>query len=520
MSPWPITIMLPHGLAVGGVTTWAVQLAGALAEKGREVRVVVHEDGSNYAQLPAARIAPAVRLVHAAGLTTATGRQEALRAYRRLLPTVLLPNLLAEGYAVAASLALTLPEEVRVVAWNHSDNAYDYTYLAYYEPIVQQFVPVSRRCTEELACRMPARIDAIHHVPYGVHVPPPQDREALGERPIRLVYAGRMEQAGKRVLGYVDLARALDARGVRFELRLVGDGPQAGELRRRIAALAGTLRHAENRVWLEPAVSHERIASVWQWADAALLNSTREGFSISMVESMAAGCVPIVSRVASGVDDIVIDGQTGLTFPVDDIDALADCVARLARGEADWRKMSDAACGAARRHCDYDQFLGRVMHILDEAQAGPPRAWPIDRPLVMNATTSGCGGLPTDAAGRLERLLESLAQRGEEPVAIFGAGRHTRALADVWARSPVRIAGVIDDGYEQNGSRLWGWPIVTPEAAAALGPRAVVISSRMHEAEIYERHQARFSAAGMTLYRLYGDMPAERTGAVEDAAKA
>ncbi len=507
MNPWPITIMLPHGLAVGGVTTWAVQLAAALAGQDREVRLVVHEDGRDWAQIAPARVDPAVRIVHAAGLATATGRQDALRAYHDLLPTVLLPNLLAEGYEIAAALALVCPDQVRIVAWNHSDNPYDYGYLTYYEPIVQRFVPVSRRCTEELARRLPGRVAAIDHLPYGVHLPPERPRTPLGDRPIRLVYAGRIEQAGKRVLGYVELARRLDARGVRFELRLVGDGPQAEALRRQIAEVAGTLRRRDNRIWLEPAVSHERIAAVWQWADASLLNSTREGFSISMVESMAAGCVPIVSRVASGVADIIVENRNGLTFPVDDIEALADRVAVLASGGELWRKMSQAAREAARRHCEYGHFLARATRILDDAQAGPDRSWPIDRPLAMHAATGGGAGLPADAAARLERLLSELAQRGEEPVAIFGAGRHTRALADVWARCPVRIAGVIDDGYGQSGSRLWGWPIVTPEAAAVLGARAVVISSHVHETEIYQRHHAALAAAGIPMYRLYSETP-------------
>lgn len=506
MSAWPVTIALPKGLTVGGVTTWAVNLARALAESGCDARLVAHASDEGYAQVDSSYVGPSVRLIQAPPLTEPDGWRESLAIYRDLLPTIMLPNLLAESYAVAAALALVHSEKLRVVGWNHSDNPYDYAHLTCYEPIIQTFVAVSRRCHDELAQRMPHRLDAIEHAPYGVFVPDERPRPPLADRPIRLIYAGRMEQTGKRVLGFVDLAKILDRRGLQFELRLVGDGPQEGDLRRLCDMDNRELTIAGNRIWLEPPVPHDRMSEIWAWADASLLNSNREGFSVSMIESMACGCVPIVSRVESGVDDIIEERRTGLTFRTDDLEALADRIEWLARDEIEMREISRAARQAAERCSGYPRYFQRVSGILSDVAKSPARHWPVDRPLHASSTDSGGGmTVPADADERLRHLLRRIAQSGGGPIAIYGAGRHTRALASVWAEFSVEIVAVIDDDYGLHGSQLWGWPIVAPEAASDTGAATIVVSSWLHEDAILRRFGDYCESAGLNLLGIYGE---------------
>ena len=83
----------------------------------------------------------------------------------------------------------------------------------------------------------------------------------------------------------------------------------------------------------------------------------------------------------------------------------------------------------------------------------------------------------------------------------------TRALASVWAESPVEIVAVVDDNYSLNGRRLWGWPIVLPDAAGETGAKSVVISSWMHESEIHDRHAALLASTGLSVFTLYSATP-------------
>ncbi len=506
MDPWPVTISLPHGLRVSGVSTWGTQLASALARSGLEVRLVVHDTGDVAREEETLRV-PAqagLNVIRAPGMENAGSWRECLGIYRDLLPTVLLPFTLVENYAIAAALALVSPDRLRIVGWLHSDNPYDYETLAYYEPIIHRFVAVSRRCRDELARRATGRTNAIERLPYGVHMPATVSRSRIADRPLQLVYAGRIEQGAKRIFDLLTLAKLLDRRGVQFALRLVGDGPQAAELRKRIDGLAGEFVDPVNRMWLDAPVRHDEMPRVWTWADLALLTSCREGFSISMIESMACGCVPVVSRVESGVADIIQDGHNGLTFPVGDIETMADHVQALNANADRVVRLGAEARTAIEATCGYAGYFERALSILDGAAAAPARPWPVDRSLRMNAPGAvGTSAVPSDAAERAAELLQHIAERNGGPVLIYGAGTHTYTLAAVWADSPVEIAGVIDDDDTRLGGHLWGWPIFRSDTAHESGARSVVISSWMYESEIWERRRPALEAAGLRVYRMY-----------------
>jgi glycosyltransferase involved in cell wall biosynthesis len=512
MTDWPITISLPQGLTVNGVTTWVLRVASRLADTGRDVRLVVHAAECGHAELPGVRagLGTRVRIIPAPDLYDPMEWQACLRIYRDLLPTVLQPNVLAESYGLAAALAIVCPEQLRVVGWNHIDDAYDVTCLSYYEPAIHSFGTVSSHCATQLRQRIPTRAADIEYIPNGVPVPDEPRRPALAGRPLRLVYAGRMDQDQKRVFDLVSLAEELDRRGVRFELRLVGDGPQTAELQTRIARATPQLAGHGNDLRLELPVSLEAMTAVWSWADVSLLLSNREGFSLSMVESMACGCVPVVSRVQSGVGDVLVHERNGLTFPVGDVAAAASCVQWLAGHEAQRRAMSATARQSVRGRCNFERFIAGVAGVFDRAAGQPERPWPAGRPLRMNSADGAPSAtIPSDAPDRLRRLLRHIAQAEGGPLAIYGAGNHTRALAAVWAAAPVEIVAVIDDEGILYGRRLWGWPILTPEQAAECGARSVVISSWMHEAEIWERHGRGLAAAGLHIYRLYSEAASE-----------
>jgi glycosyltransferase involved in cell wall biosynthesis len=72
----------------------------------------------------------------------------------------------------------------------------------------------------------------------------------------------------------------------------------------------------------------EDTAPYYALVDVLVLPSHREGFPNVVLEAHAAG-KPVVAARATGVVDAVVDGETGLLFPVGDVAALADALARL-----------------------------------------------------------------------------------------------------------------------------------------------------------------------------------------------
>ncbi|GAA1784838.1 hypothetical protein GCM10009748_18670 [Agromyces lapidis] len=73
-----------------------------------------------------------------------------------------------------------------------------------------------------------------------------------------------------------------------------------------------------------------------------LLTSRSEGFPLVLVESMAAGCIPIAYDIRYGPADLIRDGRNGLLVPSGDIEALAAAIGSLQR-------MSPRKVAAMRR---------------------------------------------------------------------------------------------------------------------------------------------------------------------------
>ena len=381
VNSWPVTISLPCGLTMGGVTTWAVQLADLLARRGRATRLVIHAAAAGHSELtlPVLAGTPA-EIVRAPNLQDPANWSACVQLYRELLPTVLVPNLWTESFALGAALATTQPEALRVVAWHHTDHPLHYAQLGYYEPMIHAFVPVSRRTERKLVERVPSRRAALHYRPYGTLLGPEPRRGPLGGRPLRLVYAGRMTRFEKRVMDVLGLAECLLKRRVPFELRLVGDGPDQAEVAARVAELCTAYPGAA--LTLEPPVPPEAIGPVWAWADVCVLTSSHEGFPISALEAMAAGCVPVITDIC-GTCDILEPGVNGLTFAVGELESAADQVVWLTGAPERLPRMSAAARAAAATHCDMSGFLRDAEAILTAAAAAAPRPWPTDKPVHM-----------------------------------------------------------------------------------------------------------------------------------------
>ncbi len=110
--------------------------------------------------------------------------------------------------------------------------------------------------------------------------------------------------------------------------------------------------------------------------------------------------------------------------------------------------------------------------------------------------------LPTNAdtsPGRLTALLDEVARRGHQRLAIYGAGRFTVRHAAEYRASPVPIVAILDDQRGGRGESLLGWPIHKPEMAEQLGIGAVIVSTDRFQSLLL-RQSRRLWDTRVTLY--------------------
>jgi glycosyltransferase involved in cell wall biosynthesis len=77
----------------------------------------------------------------------------------------------------------------------------------------------------------------------------------------------------------------------------------------------------------------ENTAPFYAMADVVVLPSHREGLPTVVLEAQAAG-KPVVGASATGIVDLIIDGETGLLFPVGDVAGLAEALSRMITDKA------------------------------------------------------------------------------------------------------------------------------------------------------------------------------------------
>jgi glycosyltransferase involved in cell wall biosynthesis len=98
----------------------------------------------------------------------------------------------------------------------------------------------------------------------------------------------------------------------------------------------------------------QEIATYYAIADVVVLPSHREGLPTVILEAQAAG-KPVVGASVTGIVDVVVDGETGLLFPVGDVPALAETLTRLITDKALAIKLGRAGQDQVKRNFQQEQ---------------------------------------------------------------------------------------------------------------------------------------------------------------------
>jgi glycosyltransferase involved in cell wall biosynthesis len=84
------------------------------------------------------------------------------------------------------------------------------------------------------------------------------------------------------------------AKKINFHLFICGSGPEEQSFREEMYSISSTARR---HITFVGNVSPDNMSKVWKSADICLITSDFEGTSITMLEAMALGCVPIVELI-------------------------------------------------------------------------------------------------------------------------------------------------------------------------------------------------------------------------------
>jgi len=331
---------------LAGVYTFALNLAEHLPNYGYELRLVGVGPQARADYATCLSVLPATVL---AGQTTdvdvqAQALTEWLRAQRMEIVMV-------SGSQTEHELVGRLPEDVRVISVVNNATRGHYRIATAYHERMHRIVCVSPRLVRDVVGGFGVPPHKVELIPYGIRTDEWAGPRVAGPPGIRIVYLGRLCDSAKGVFLIPRILSRLERAGVAFHLTVIGDGPDAPRFFALLRA-AGLERRCTNAGLLR----YDAVARELARHDVLLMPSRHEGLPLTLLEGMAAGCVPVASRLPGITDYAVSSPDEGVLCPPGDVAAFAAALSELAADPERLRRMSGAA---RRRVCD--QFSSAQM---------------------------------------------------------------------------------------------------------------------------------------------------------------
>ncbi len=189
--------------------------------------------------------------------------------------------------------------------------------------------------------------------------------------PIRILYAGRLEQQQKRALDLIAFTESLISLQTDFRLDICGAGPEESKLRIELKPLidAGVVKmHG----WVNQT---DLCSRFYAMADCFVHFAAWEGVTIAPREAMAHGVVPVISKF-TGIyaERQFLNNVNSLMFPVGRPDLAAEQVWKLCSTAGLSRRLSTAAMQSQTGRYSYEGAMDAWRDALNQCLSLPPKA--------------------------------------------------------------------------------------------------------------------------------------------------
>lgn len=209
---------------------------------------------------------------------------------------------------------------------------YNFGLAQHYGHIVDIFIAHSRFFYDKLNAALPNRAADIHFLPHGVSIPANYRVQHEPDQPLKLLFLGRMTHT-KGIFDLPVIDGYLNEWQIPHSWTCIGNGPE-------LPALKQTWTQSAKPVqYVSPATGKE-VMEICATHDVFVLPTQFEGSPVSLLETMSAGLVPVITDLPGGIREIV-EPAVGFRPPMGDTRGFAAAIQTLANNRALLQQMSE-----------------------------------------------------------------------------------------------------------------------------------------------------------------------------------
>ncbi|WFR56793.1 glycosyltransferase [Anaerocolumna sp. AGMB13025] len=356
-----VFLELMEGYQLGGIENWSYNVSKGLKKKGIYTKILCQRkkdmpdewkditcdefegDYSNYKK----------------------GILEVYEYLVKNLPCTLLLNKHQQVMYAGYLLKQRYPELVKLYSIVHNDLEALYDRHTYMDTVLEGYLCVSKKIKNELKTKYHVTEDRLFNKESPVvfdesnsiiHL----DRTYTLSRkqPIRIAYGARLEKEQKRADLIIPFIEELEKRGCNYCFDIAGDGTYLPIL----------IKYVEEhllsyKIRIHGKIEHDAMQQFWSNADAFISLSEMEGLSISMIEAMMCGAVPIMFDVA-GCDEFINNGENGFVLSYEDYKGLVDKIENLESNRQLLSQMGQYCKDLVAEKCDLEDYINYIINMI------------------------------------------------------------------------------------------------------------------------------------------------------------
>jgi len=183
---------------------------------------------------------------------------------------------------------------------------------------LERVITVSENSFKDISADHEVPADRMHIVPVGVDPDLFKPLRGVARTPGMLITTASADVAMKGLRYLLEAVAKLRTERPEITLTVIGRPKEGGESARTIDELG-----LGDAITFVSGVTDERIVELYSEAEAAVVPSLYEGFSLPAIEAMSCG-VPLVATTGGAIPEVAgVDGETAFSVPPGDSGALA-----------------------------------------------------------------------------------------------------------------------------------------------------------------------------------------------------